>query len=271
MSHSESQSVTPLQTETLEASIDEQVCTITLDRPEAMNALDGEMIDYLWHAFRAMRHDHSVRAVVVRGAGDRAFCAGADLEERQSMTREETLERIDDYRGCFGAIASLPKPVVCAIDGYAFGGGLELALACDLRVVDAETKVGLTETSLGIIPGAGGTQRLPRVVGAAKAKELIFSAAQISGTEAERIGLASYAVSSGKVVERAHELAAATTSSAPIAVGQAKRAIEAGMQTDLQTGLEIEAQAYRGTLSTEDREEGLAAFREDREPKFEGR
>lgn len=259
------------ETDVLQVDIDDHVCTVTLDRPGAMNALDGELVDYLWHTFHTLRHDRRVRAVILTGAGDKAFCAGADLEERREMTREQTLQRIDDYRGCFGAVAGLPKPVVCAIDGYAFGGGLELALACDIRVVDAETQVGLTETKLGIIPGAGGTQRLPRVVGAAKAKEMIFSGARISGTEAEEIGLASYATPSDEVRDKAHELAESMVDSAPVAVAQAKRAIDAGLQADLETGLEIESRAYTVTLSTEDREEGLEAFREKRDPEFTGR
>jgi len=259
------------ETDVLETSIDEHVCTVTLDRPDAMNAMNDEMVDYLWHTFHSMRNDRDVRAVVLQGAGDRAFCAGADLKERQSMSREDTLQRIDDYRGCFGAIANLPKPVICAIDGFAFGGGLEMALACDIRVVDEGTKVGLTETSLGIIPGAGGTQRLPRVVGAAKAKEMIFSAAKISGDDAERIGLASYAVPEDQVREKAHLLAESMTSSAPVAVAQAKRAIDTGLQADIETGLEVESRAYAVTLSTEDRQEGLDAFEEGREPNFEGK
>ncbi len=259
------------ETDVLETSVDDHVCTVTLDRPDAMNAMSGEMVDYLWHTFHSMRHDPEVRAVVLQGAGDRAFCAGADLKERQQMSHEDTLQRIDDYRGAFGAIADLPKPVICAIDGFAFGGGLEMALACDIRVVDEGTKIGLTETSLGIIPGAGGTQRLPRVVGAAKAKELIFSAAKISGEEAERIGLASYAVPGDEVRGKAHELAASMTSSAPVAVAQAKRAIDTGLQADLETGLEVESRAYTVTLSTEDRQEGLDAFEEGREPNFEGK
>jgi len=258
-------------TDVLRVDIDGHVCTVTLDRPGAMNSLNGELVDYLWHTFHSLRHDRQVRAVVMTGAGDKAFCAGADLEERREMTHRETLQRIDDYRECFGAVAGLPKPVVCAIDGYAFGGGLELALACDIRVVDQETQVGLTETTLGIIPGAGGTQRLPRAVGAAKAKEMIFSGARLSGADAEEIGLASYATPSDEVRDKARELADSMVDSAPVAVAQAKRAIDAGLQADLETGLEIESRAYTVTLSTEDRREGLEAFREQRDPEFEGK
>lgn len=258
------------QTDVLDVEIADSICRITLNRPDSLNSLNGEMVDYLWHAFRSIRHDRRVRAAVLTGAGSKAFCAGADLEERRGMSESETLERLDDYRGCFGAVASLPKPVVCAINGYAFGGGLELALACDLRIVDESTQVGLTETTLGIIPGAGGTQRLPRVVGAAKAKEMIFTGRRIDGERALEIGLANDAVPSDRVEDAAMELAAEIATSAPVAVEQAKRAIDAGLQTDIATGLEIESRAYAVTIPTDDRREGLEAFREGREPEFEG-
>lgn len=258
------------QTDVLDVEIADSICRITLNRPDSLNSLNGEMVDFLWHAFRSIRHDRRVRAAVLTGVGTKAFCAGADLEERRGMSEAETLERLDDYRGCFGAVASLPKPVVCAINGYAFGGGLELALACDLRIVDESTQVGLTETTLGIIPGAGGTQRLPRVVGAAKAKEMIFTGRRINGERALEIGLVNDAVPSDRVVDEAMELAAEIATSAPVAVEQAKRAIDAGLQTDIATGLEIESRAYAVTIPTDDRREGLEAFREGREPEFEG-
>ncbi len=250
---------------------DDGLCTVTLNRPGAMNSLDGELVGQLWHAFYELRHDDDVRVVILTGAGDRAFCAGADLKERQSMSESEVRKRIDDYRGCFGAVDQLPKPVICAINGYAFGGGLELALACDIRVVDETTKLGLTETRLGIIPGAGGTQRLPRLIGASKAKELIFTGARITGKEALEWGIANYAVPADELMDKARELGKRMLGSAPIALQQAKIAIDAGMQADLATGLEIESRAYAVTLPTEDRQEGLAAFREKRTPDFKGK
>ncbi len=250
---------------------DDGLCTLTLNRPQAMNSLDGELVDALWQTFYEMRHDDAVRVVILTGAGDRAFCAGADLKERSQMSEAQVRRRIDDYRGAFGAIDTLPKPVICAVNGYAFGGGLEVALACDIRVVAKETKVGLTEARLGIIPGAGGTQRLPRLVGASKAKELIFTGARLTGEEAEAIGLANYAVPRAELMDKAKELGRAMLDSAPIALAQAKIAIDAGMQADLATGLEIESRAYAVTIPTEDRQEGLAAFREKRKPRFVGK
>ena len=187
------------------------------------------------------------------------------------MSEAEVRQRIDDYRGCFGAIDDLPKPVICAINGYAFGGGLELALCADIRLVDAETKVGLTETRLGIIPGAGGTQRLPRLIGASKAKELIFTGARVDGERAERLGIANRAVPRDELLDAAIEMAEQMLLSAPIALQQAKIAIDAGMQCDLETGLEIESRAYAVTIPTEDRQEGLEAFREKRKPDFKGK
>jgi enoyl-CoA hydratase/carnithine racemase len=260
----------PTTADVLDIDYRDHVVTATLNRPDAMNSMNGELVDQLWHSFYEFRHMDDVRAVVLTGAGDSAFCAGADLEERRSMSEADTRRRIDDYKQCFGAIAGLPKPVVCAVNGYAFGGGLEMALACDMRVVASETKLGLTETRLGIIPGAGGTQRLPRLVGAATAKEMIFTGRRLSGREAESIGLANYAVPADDVVDRARSIADECAGSAPIAVQQAKRAIDAGLQCDLDTGLEIESRAYAVTIPTDDRQEGLEAFKEDRDPEFQG-
>ncbi len=257
-------------TDVLKSDIDDGICTLTLNRPDALNALDGSLVEALGERFDELRYDDEVRVVILTGAGDRAFCAGADLVERRSMSEQQVRRRIDDYREVFGRIAGVPKPTICAINGYAFGGGLEMALACDLRVVDEETRVGLTELRLGIIPGAGGTQRLPRLIGLARAKELIFTGAKITGRRAAELGLVNYAVSSDEVVDRARSLADDMLGSAPIAIAQAKKAIDTGTQVDLTSGLELESTAYAVTLPTEDRQEGLAAFKEDREPEFKG-
>ena len=247
------------------------ICTLTINRPESLNALNGELVSQLWHTCYELRHDDSVRVVILTAAGDKAFCAGADLKERQGMDEAAVRKRIDDYRGCFDALASLPKPTICAINGYAFGGGLELALACDLRVVAEDTKVGLTELRLGIIPGAGGTQRLARLVGAARAKELVFTAARITGKRAEALGIANYAVPADDVLKQARDLAEQMLLCAPVALRQAKLAIDTGLQVDLSSGLALESCAYAVTLPTEDRLEGLAAFREKRKPNFQGK
>jgi enoyl-CoA hydratase/carnithine racemase len=261
-----------LDTDVIDKNVrDDGICVITLNRPDAMNSLNGDLVNLLWHEFYQMRHDDAVRVIVLTGAGDRAFCAGADLKERREMSEAQVRQRIDDYRGCFGAVEQIPKPVICAINGYAFGGGLELALCADIRLVAAETKVGLTEARLGIIPGAGGTQRLPRLIGASKAKELIFTGARVPGDEAAEIGIANHAVPGEDLMNHALEMAEDMLLSAPIALQQAKIAIDGGMQCDLETGLRLESRAYAVTIPTEDRQEGLEAFREKRKPNFQGK
>lgn len=260
------------QTDTLTKEIDEDgICVVTLDRPEVMNALNGELVDWIWHTFYELAYEDEVRVVILTGAGEKAFCAGADLKERASMSELEVRKRIDDYGRSFGAVASLPKPVICAINGYAFGGGLELALAADLRIMAAETKVGLTELKLGIIPGAGGTQRLSRLIGASRAKELIFTGERCDAERALSLGVVNAIAPRAELLDEAKAMARRMLDSAPIALAQAKIAIDAGMQTDLATGLVIESRAYAVTVPTEDRIEGLAAFKERRKPSFKGK
>lgn len=249
---------------------DDGICVLTLNRPDSRNALDGALVRALEDTFLELRHDPAVRVVVLTGAGD-VFCAGADLKERAGMSERAVADRIDHYARAFGAIESLPKPVICAISGHAFGGGLELALACDLRLMRDDVQIGLTELKLGIIPGAGGTQRLPRVVGVSKAKELIFTAARIDAAEAIRIGLVTAAHPAAALPDAALALARQMLGSAPIALAQAKIAIDAGLGVDLATGLKIESRCYAVTIPTEDRQEGLAAFKEKRAPRFKGR
>jgi methylglutaconyl-CoA hydratase len=244
------------------------ICTLTLNRPGQLNALNGPLVDALHDTFIALAYDPDVRVVILTGAGPKGFCAGADLKERAGMSPMQVRKRIDDYARCFAAIESLPKPVICAINGYAFGGGLELAMTADMRVMSSATKIGLTELKLGIIPGAGGTQRLPRLIGMARAKEMIFTAARIDSQRALDIGLINAHAPPEALLQTARELAERTLACAPIALAQAKVAINAGMQTDLATGLQIESRAYAVTIPTRDRLEGLAAFKEGRPPRF---
>ncbi len=250
---------------------DEGICTLTLNRPKAMNSLDGALVQALGKTFEDLSYDAKVRVIILTGAGERAFCAGADLKERRTMSEVDVRRRIDDYRRVFNKIAGCPKPVICAINGYAFGGGLELALACDLRLMSEQTQIGLTELRLGIIPGAGGTQRLTRLVGPARAKELIFTAARLDAERALSLGVINEAAPADELLDRARQLAEKMLLSAPIALAQAKRAIDTGSEVDLQSGLDIEALAYAVTLPTEDRLEGLAAFKEKRKPDFKGK
>lgn len=258
-------------TDTILKDVDDQgICTITLNRPDALNAMDGELVDFLWHHFYEMAYEPDVRVVILTGAGERSFCVGADLKERKGMDAMQVRKRIDDYGRCFEAIDSLPKPVICAINGFAFGGGLELALACDLRLMSTQAKVGLTELKLGIIPGAGGTQRLPRLIGAARAKQMIFTGERLNAERALEMGVINEACAPDDLMPRAHALATMMLDSAPIALAQAKLAIDAGLGTDLRTGLKLESRAYAVTIPTKDRIEGLEAFAQKRKPNFKG-
>ena len=249
----------------------EGVCVVTLNRPDKLNALDGPLVEGLGEVFTALGYIDEVRVVILTGAGEKAFCAGADLKERATMSPHEVRKRIDDYGRSFKEIEGLAKPVLCAINGYAFGGGLELALATDIRLMASETKVGLTELRLGIIPGAGGTQRLPRLIGASRAKELIFTAARLDAPRALELGIVNHIAPRADLLDRARALAAQMLDSAPIALAQAKIAIDAGLQADLETGLAIESRAYAVTIPTEDRLEGLEAFKQGRKPVFKAR
>ncbi len=243
----------------------------TIDRPDRMNALSRATVRQLGRLARETAGDREVRAVIVTGAGGRAFSAGADLKERQSMTEEEVRDFLSLYRVAFGAIDRLDKPTIAAIDGVAFGGGLELALACDLRVASAGAKIGLTETSLGIIPGAGGTQRLPRLVGPARAKELVLLARRLDAAEALALGILNRVAPEGEsALDCAIELAGPLAHGAPIALAAALEAIDAATELPLEAGLAVERACYERTLGSKDRLEALAAFRDKRPPEFTG-
>ncbi|WP_432806599.1 enoyl-CoA hydratase [Mesobacillus maritimus] len=247
------------------------VAIVTLNRPEAANALSKKMLIDFQSILAELKLDNEVRVVILTGAGDKAFCAGADLKERRGMTDTEAIQTVRLIGATITEVEALPQPVIAAINGVAFGGGLELALACDLRVGANEAKVGLTETSLAIIPGAGGTQRLPRLIGPGKAKELIYTAQRLTAEEAETIGILEYAVPWAQLMDKAVKLAKAMAKNGPLALVQAKKAINKGLEVDLATGLKIEELAYDVLIPTEDRIEGLTAFAEKRPPEYKGR
>lgn len=245
---------------------------LTLDRPDRANALSRDLIRALGDAARSAASDPSVRVVVLTGAGEKAFCAGADLKERQSLSLDEVRAVVQLYRTEFGAIDRCPKPVVAALNGVALGGGLELALMCDLRVAAPHAQLGLPETSLAIIPGAGGTQKLPRVVGEARAKEMILLGRRLTADEAFDWGLVNRVAPKGmSVVDEALAFIEPITKGAPIAQAAALDAIDRGLDVELDAGMQIEASAYDRTLTSADRNEALRAFAEKRAPKFEGR
>ena len=244
----------------------------TIDRPDRSNSLSRETLLSFGRLAREAIANESVRAIVITGAGDKAFCAGADLKERQGMTENDVRRQVELYRSELGPLDRSPKPVIAAINGVAYGGGLELALVCDLRVGAAHCKVGLPETSLGIIPGAGGTQRLPRVVGEARAKEMILLARPIDAQTALAWGLLNRVTAEGKnVVDDVVEWIAPIANGAPIAQAAALEAIDRSFDTTLELGLELEKVSYDKTLVSEDRREALAAFAEKRKPAFRGK
>jgi enoyl-CoA hydratase/carnithine racemase len=235
-----------------------------------MNSLNLRTVEALAAAVAALRFDRAARVVVITGAGEKAFCSGADLKERATLPPEQVRRFIATIRDTFTAIEALPQPVIAAVNGVALGGGTELALACDLRVASDRATMGLTEVKLAIIPGAGGTQRLPRLVGKGRAMELILTGRSIGAAEALAIGLVNRVAPSGGLMEAARKLAGEMLSAGPIALQQAKRAIHQGFETDLATGLALETAAYEAVIPTKDRLEGLAAFAGKRKPVYTG-
>ena len=246
------------------------VLTLTLNRPKVMNSFSFELLRALKAQIDAIRFRPEIRVVIITGSGEKAFCAGADLKERATLTPLQVKEFIFTIRDLFSSIENLNKPVIAAVNGVALGGGTELALACDIRLASATASMGLTETRLAIIPGAGGTQRLPRLIGRGKAKELIFTGRRVPAEEALAIGLVNQVCEPDNLLEACQSMAAEICQTGPIAIEQAKYAINHGLETDLHTGLAIESNAYWVTIPTQDRLEGLAAFREKRKPVYRG-
>jgi methylglutaconyl-CoA hydratase len=244
----------------------------TIDRPDRMNALSRATLLALGQLAREAATNASIRAIVLTGAGDKAFSAGADLKERQGMSENEVRGQLELYRSELGPLDRCPRPVIAAINGVALGGGLELALCCDLRVAAPAVELGLPETALGIIPGAGGTQRLPRVIGAGRAKEMILLGRRLTSHEALAWGLVNRVTAAGKnVVDDAIEWIRPIAEGAPIAQAAALEAIDRGLDTSLDTGLVLEKVSYDKTLVSEDRREALDARAAKRPPRFQGK
>lgn len=244
----------------------------TIERESRRNALSRATLLAIGKLAREAAVNASIRAIVVTGAGDLAFCAGADLKERQRMDENDVRSHLELYRSELRPLDQSPKPVVAAINGVALGGGLELALCCDLRVAAAHARLGFPETSLGIIPGAGGTQRLPRIVGEARAKEMVLLGRQLTADEALAWGLVQRVTPVGKsVVDDTLEWLNPIANGAPIAQAQALTAIDYALNVSLEVGLELERVSYDKTLVSDDRREALAAFAQKRPPIFQGR
>ncbi len=250
--------------------VDQHIAVLTLNRPQAANALSKDLLDQLNHVIDKVNNNPDIYCTIITGAGEKAFCAGADLKERKGMTDSEVIEAVSYIGSTIQSVEKMKSPVIAAINGVAFGGGLELALACDLRISAAHAKMGLTETSLAIIPGAGGTQRLPRLIGVGQAKRLIYTAKPVTADEALSIGLVEQLSDKEKLLLDALEIAKKIAQNGPVALRQAKIAINHGMQTDITTGLLIEHLSYKETIPTRDRLEGLEAFQQKRKPLYKG-
>src|SRR5262245_20451228 len=255
----------------VERSSEGHVVTVTLNRPEQHNAMNTAMGEDLLACFTALAADADARAVVFTGAGERAFCAGGDLKERNEMTDEAWRAQHVIFEQAALRVLRCPLPVIAAVEGFALAGGCELAILSDFVVASETAVFGVPETTLGIFPGIGGTQLLPRIVGAPLAKELIFTGRRMKADEAKAAGLVNHLVAAGQARATATEIATTIARNGPIAVRQAKKAIAYGSETDLETAMILAIEAYNATVVTEDRLEGVRAFNEKRRPQFKGR
>ncbi|XP_034248602.1 methylglutaconyl-CoA hydratase, mitochondrial [Thrips palmi] len=250
------------------------IAVFGFNRPKAKNALSRDLVKNLLDSLDSVRFNSAVRVVILRSMVPQVFCAGADLKERATFSPAEVSAFVNKLRLMTNTIENLPCPVIAALDGVALGGGLEIALACDMRTAAASTKMGLVETKLAIIPGAGGSQRLPRIIGVAKAKELIYTGRILNGQEALDIGLVNCVVEQNVDGDAAYMKALSIASeilpNGPIGVQMAKAAINRGMEVDISSGCFIEEACYSRLIPTKDRLEGLKAFREKRVPVYRG-
>ena len=259
----------------LQERMEDGILVLILNRPEAMNCFNFDLLAALADTIREANFDMDLRCIIITGAGGEdpkkaSFSTGADLKERRTLSPDQVRRFIFTIRNTFTAVEQVRVPVIAAINGFAFGGGMELALASDLRIASSNVIMGLTETSLAIIPGAGGTQRLPRIIGIAKAKELIFTARRIDARTALDIGLVNRVVEPAELMPVARELAREIAKNGPVGVAQAKFAINNGMEASLGVALPLESKAYEVTIPTKDRLEALDAFAEKRKPLFKG-
>ncbi|KAK7262159.1 hypothetical protein RJT34_29720 [Clitoria ternatea] len=249
---------------------DSGIVEVTLEKPEARNAIGKDMLRGLSHAFELISQNSYANVAMIRSSVPGVFCAGADLKERRGMNQSEVKVFVNSLRSTLSFLEAVPVPTIAVIEGVALGGGLEMALACDIRICGEKALMGLPETGLAIIPGAGGTQRLPRLVGKAIAKDIIFTGRKVDGKEALSMGLVNYCVPSGEAYSKALAIARDINQKGPVAIRMAKRAINEGLETDLTSALILEEDCYDQVLNTKDRLEGLAAFAEKRKPIYTG-
>jgi enoyl-CoA hydratase len=249
----------------------EGIATITLNRPEALNAFNKEVTDEVLRAVEDAKADENVRVVVLTGAGEKAFSAGADIKAMKGMNALKARELSLMGEKLCNAFENLEKPVIAALNGYALGGGLEVAMACDLRITSENARMGQTEVNIGLIPGWGGTQRLTRLVGRTKAKELVFTGRMIDAKTAEQLGIVNMVVPADKFRETVRQFAAELASKAPVALKVAKAVINKGADMSLDAAIALEREGFGVAASTEDLQEGVSAFIEKRKPAFKGK
>ncbi len=247
-----------------------RVATVTINRPDKLNALNGSVRKQFVAALDQLRTTDQVRTVIVTGAGEKAFIAGADIGEFEGRTAIDQFRVMKTFQ-VFDALDAFPKPVIAAINGFCLGGGCELAMACDIRIASAKARLGQPEVNLGILPGGGGTQRLPRLVGMGNALKLLYTGDMIPAPEALRIGLVDEVVPHDQLMDRARELAGAIAQKSPVALQLIKEAARASVRTSLDEGLRHETTFFGLAFSTEDKEEGVKAFLEKRKADFKGR
>jgi enoyl-CoA hydratase len=257
--------------QTIELQIEGGIATITLNRPKALNALNLAMVGELQQAMRQVRDEPTVRVVVITGAGDKAFAAGADITEFKGMSPVDAWVFTQQIQMVYLEIERLPKPVIAAVNGYALGGGCELMLACDIVYASDRAKIGQPEINLGIIPGSGGTQRLPRLIGKQRAKELVLTGDMINAQEAWNLGLLNKVVPSDQLMTEVKKLADKLLAKGALTLKAAKEAIEEGYDIELERGLGIEGKLFALCFATEDKTEGVNAFLEKRPPNFKGK
>ena len=250
---------------------EDHVAFVTLNRPEALNAISGEVANELGGAFLQAAAQPDVWVVVLEAAGEKAFCVGADLKERNRLDDAGWLRNRMLMRGLFDSLRALPQPTIASVFGHALGGGFELVLSCDLVVAADDAVFGVPEVRVGIVPGGGGTQLLARRIGVARAKELIFTGRRVSAAEAHGLGVVTRVVERGQLQATTMAMALEICRSSPIAIQQAKRAIDAGLGLPLEHGIELEDLAWRRAVASEDRKEGITAFNEKRDPEWKGR
>jgi len=249
----------------------EGVATITLNRPDALNAWSKELAQEFLGAMNDARSDEAVKAVIITGAGDKAFSAGADIKAMKGMTALKARELSNmGYKIC-NAIETIEKPVIAAINGYALGGGMEVSMACDFRIASDKARMGQTEVNIGLIPGWGGTQRLTRLVGKARAKELVYIGKIINADTAHQWGLVNMIVPAPELMTAARQFAQELANKAPVAVKVAKALIEKGAEIDLESALALEREGFGVVASSEDLQEGVSAFTEKRKPGWKGK